>query len=65
MEQPQPLQNTDKGITKESEPVPESDEGCAHNIVYDHIDITPDRSENIWYCDKCWQTFNEGITNER
>ncbi len=30
---------------------------CQHNIVTDLIDIDPDRSETIRYCDKCECTF--------
>lgn len=32
-------------------------EACEHSIVYDHIDITPEKSLLIQYCDKCWDTF--------
>lgn len=31
---------------------------CSHNIVDDYIDITPDRSMKIKYCDICMKTFN-------
>lgn len=30
---------------------------CRHNYIYDYIDITPDRSEQICYCKTCWCTF--------
>lgn len=30
---------------------------CLHNIVDDYIDITPDRSMKIKYCDICMVTF--------
>jgi hypothetical protein len=30
---------------------------CKHNIVDDYIDITPDRSMKIKYCDICLVTF--------
>jgi hypothetical protein len=30
---------------------------CKHNIVDDYIDITPDRSMKIKYCDICLMTF--------
>ena len=31
---------------------------CQHNIVTDLIDIDPDRSMIIKYCDKCEETFH-------
>jgi len=31
---------------------------CSHSIVTDTIDIDPDRSETIRYCEHCMQTFN-------
>ena len=31
---------------------------CCHNIVDDYIDITPDRSMRIKYCDICMVTFH-------
>jgi hypothetical protein len=30
---------------------------CHHNIVYDYIDLTPEKSMQIKYCDKCMETF--------
>ena len=30
---------------------------CDHLLVYDYIDITPDRSERICYCSRCFTTF--------
>ena len=30
---------------------------CPHHIVYDHIDISPDNSKTICYCEYCYQTF--------
>ena len=30
---------------------------CQHNIITDQIDVDPDRSETIRYCDKCMHTF--------
>ena len=30
---------------------------CEHNIIEDLIDIDPDRSKSISYCDKCFHTF--------
>ena len=30
---------------------------CKHNLITDLIDIDPDRSKIISYCDKCWTTF--------
>jgi hypothetical protein len=42
----------EEGSTKET-----IEDGCEHNIVYDNIDITPEKSLLIQYCDKCWDTF--------
>ena len=30
---------------------------CLHKIVIDSIDIDPERSETIYYCEKCEKTF--------
>jgi hypothetical protein len=30
---------------------------CTHRIVDDVIDIDPDRSKSIQYCEKCYVTF--------
>lgn len=30
-----------------------------HKIVVDWIDITPDHSQAIWYCEKCGYTSTE------
>ena len=30
---------------------------CVHTYEEDSIDITPDRSQNITYCSKCWSSF--------
>ena len=30
---------------------------CQHNIVTDLIDVDPDTSQTIRYCDKCMHTF--------
>ena len=30
---------------------------CSHNIIEDHIDIDPDRSQQIFYCTECFTTF--------
>ena len=30
---------------------------CIHRVVMDYIDIDPDRSQEIVYCDKCFFTF--------
>jgi len=32
---------------------------CSHNFIEDLIDITPDRSETIRYCDICGYTKNK------
>jgi len=35
----------------------ESDCSCKHHIVYDLVDIDPDRSVAIYYCVLCYKTF--------
>ena len=30
---------------------------CPHHIVYDYIDINPDYSKTIRYCEYCYKTF--------
>ena len=30
-----------------------------HKIIMDWIDINPDRSQAIWYCEKCGYTSTE------
>ena len=30
---------------------------CNHTIVQDHIDLTPDTSQVIYYCSNCLSTF--------
>ena len=30
---------------------------CVHNIIEDLIDITPDNSKYVYYCDKCHECF--------
>jgi len=30
---------------------------CQHNIVRDYVDITPERSQIIFYCTKCLTSF--------
>jgi hypothetical protein len=35
---------------------------CNHNIVEDSIDITPDRSQTIFYCSKCMKSFEKKST---
>jgi len=30
---------------------------CAHHIIYDTIDITPDTSKTIQYCTECYTDF--------
>lgn len=32
---------------------------CNHNIVEDSIDITPDKSQTIFYCNKCMKTMEK------
>jgi hypothetical protein len=33
------------------------DKRCNHYIVTDLIDINPDESKIVYYCDYCYQTF--------
>lgn len=30
---------------------------CKHQIVYDEIDVDPERSASIKYCENCYLTF--------
>lgn len=30
---------------------------CTHNIIEDDIDLTPESSKRIYYCEYCLQTF--------
>jgi hypothetical protein len=42
-------------------------EECVHEIVVDYIDIDPDRTQQIIYCEKCMFTFtslNTTISND-
>jgi hypothetical protein len=32
---------------------------CSHHIVEDNIDIDPDRSKQIFYCELCEKTFDK------
>ncbi len=32
---------------------------CDHEIVVDYIDIDPDRSQQIIYCEKCYKTMSD------
>jgi len=31
---------------------------CKHHVVYDHIDINPECSKLIKYCEYCYTTFS-------
>ena len=31
---------------------------CVHVYVEDDIDITPEKSQKITYCEKCWSCFS-------
>lgn len=31
---------------------------CKHKIITDSIDIDPDTSKTIYYCEKCYQTYD-------
>ena len=30
---------------------------CSHKIVEDLVDIDPDKSQQIFYCENCYKTF--------
>jgi len=32
-------------------------ENCVHKILHDYIDIDPDKTKLIYYCEKCNLTF--------
>ena len=32
---------------------------CSHSVVRDLIDIDPDQSQTIFYCEKCFTTFDD------
>ena len=40
---------------------------CAHHIIEDLIDITPDHSKYVYYCEKCYECFTskEYIENRK
>lgn len=38
------------------------DKYCIHHLVHDTIDITPDHSKQITYCDVCFKTFPHSHT---
>jgi hypothetical protein len=40
------------------------DTTCEHIIVEDLIDITPDTSKYIYYCEKCYECFAQGRRRE-
>lgn len=31
---------------------------CKHSVVEDYIDVTPDTSKKVYYCEKCNLTFS-------
>jgi hypothetical protein len=31
---------------------------CQHHVVQDMIDISPEHSKTIYYCEHCWKTFD-------
>jgi hypothetical protein len=31
---------------------------CDHNFLYDYVDIDPDTSKQICYCNKCYTSFS-------
>ena len=39
---------------------------CSHHIVEDYIDIDPDRSKQIFYCEVCKKTFHpDSVTYDK
>jgi hypothetical protein len=39
---------------------------CSHRIVMDYVDIDPDRSKQIFYCELCEKTFHpDSITYDK
>jgi hypothetical protein len=32
---------------------------CKHSIVEDDVDLTPESSKRIYYCELCMQTFDQ------
>jgi hypothetical protein len=30
---------------------------CRHEYVEDYIDVDPEKSQKVCYCNKCWTTF--------
>jgi len=32
---------------------------CVHSIIMDSIDIDPERSQTIYYCEKCEKMFDD------
>jgi hypothetical protein len=49
------IANTTIPIPKECEHSTQTE--CVHSIIDDLIDIDPDRSEIIYYCEKCYMCF--------
>ena len=37
---------------------------CQHRIIEDLIDITPDHSQYVYYCEKCYECFTYKQYNE-
>jgi len=42
-------------------PLVKIEEECEHKVVQDLIDIDPDRSVTIFYCEHCFKTFDKLI----
>jgi hypothetical protein len=36
-----------------------SDESCQHSIIEDLVDISPDCSKYVYYCEKCLECFTQ------
>jgi hypothetical protein len=56
------MKKTTTAITPKQSIRPDSkNEGslvCVHRIVEDLIDITPDHSKYVYYCEKCYECFD-------
>ena len=37
------------------------EDNCQHHVVQDLIDISPEHSQTIYYCEHCWKTFDRCI----
>ena len=49
--------SANKQVSYDTEPTDTPPE-CIHSIIEDLIDITPDRSKYVYYCEKCYKCFD-------